>query len=303
MQNREGLGVGDVAGEHLVGQRQAVLVECHPDGHLPAIAALLLVLSVAGFRVPFAKPFEVGVGHVVEDHAAAQGKEVGLVGAQGFFDGLAMLEQVVAGVVKPVFGGFCEPHAKDLGQGGALGPIDERPLAQRGDQAVGDHKLRGADPAGIEPQLFEQRRQSQLLPGLKCHELGSELHVIAGINLIEDHAVEGGACRRLGRIGTAEEMHDARHPDRRLLRQIGVQKILRALQILLDGAGDAVLFALGNLGIAQGGQHALTRKAFVITIRMNELHQRSALDELGSEIHLPQIMAGKKREARSRRSN
>jgi hypothetical protein len=66
---------------------------------------------------------------------------------------------------------------------------------------------------------------------------------------------------------------------------MGGEEVLGALQILLDGLCDAVLFAFGNFGIAQRDEGALTRLPLGIAIGLNELHKGSAFDSFCSEIH------------------
>ena len=69
---RQGLCVGHVAFEGLMGEWESVFV----NGDLAAVVAVLLVFSVLGLRVGSAEAFEMAVGDIVENAAAAEGKKI-----------------------------------------------------------------------------------------------------------------------------------------------------------------------------------------------------------------------------------
>ena len=54
---------------------------------------------------------------------------------------------------------------------------------------------------------------------------------------------------------------------------------------MFDGLGEVAGIASGQGGTAEGGDHPLTRLALGITISLNELQQRRALDLFGAEKH------------------
>ena len=55
--------------------------------------------------------------------------------------------------------------------------------------------------------------------------------------------------------------------------------------MIFDGTGDAVFFGIGQAGITQGCEDALTRLTFRVAERFDELDDGSALDGFGAEIH------------------
>ncbi len=73
---RQRLCVGHVAFECLVGERKSVFVKSDAVGDLAAVIAVLLVFSVLGLRVGSAEAFEMAVGDIVENAAAAEGKKI-----------------------------------------------------------------------------------------------------------------------------------------------------------------------------------------------------------------------------------
>ena len=154
-----------------MGQRQSALVESHVDGDLAAVVAILFVFAVTGLGILLAKAFEVGLGDVVEDDAAAAFEQVGLGVAQGCHDGLALGEESVASVAEAVFGGHGDADAEQFGQGGALGPVDQRPLAHRFDEAVGDEELSGGGLRGVQPVVAEDLIEIERTPGGAGDEL------------------------------------------------------------------------------------------------------------------------------------
>ena len=105
-----------------------------------------------------------------------------------------MLEQLVADAVEAVFGGFAEAHVEELRQGGALGPIDERPLAERFDETVGHHHLGGGDGGGVHAEVVKHRGEIQRVPRFHGDELGAEFDDLFGLDLVEQDAVDDGAA-------------------------------------------------------------------------------------------------------------
>lgn len=164
---RQGSGVGHVAFEGLVGERETMFVKGNADGHLAAVVAVLLVFSVLGLGVGVAEALEMAVGDIIENDAAAQGKKIALALAQGGLDVLAQSQEIVAGAVEAVLGAFGDADVEEFGQGGAVGPVDQSPFAQGFDEAVGNHELGGGNGAGVHPKGFEHGGESQLLPGFE----------------------------------------------------------------------------------------------------------------------------------------
>ncbi len=151
----EGFGLGEVALEHFVRQWQSSLIEGHTDSYLSAVAAFLFVVAMAGLGVLLAEALEMAVGDVVKNDAAAALEQPGLGVAQGRFDGLALGEEGVAGVIESVFGGLGDADAEQFWQGGALGPVDERPLTDWLNEAVGDEELGGGGLGRVQAAIAQ----------------------------------------------------------------------------------------------------------------------------------------------------
>ena len=286
----QGFGVADVALEDFVGEGKAVFIEGHADGHLPAIVALLFVFSMFGLGVFGAYAFKMSVGDVVEDDAAVEAEEVlGLV-AQGGFDGFAVFEKLVADAVEAVFGGFAQAHVEEFRQGGALDPVDERPFAEWFDEAVGNHHLGGGNGGGVHAEVLEHRGETQRVPGLHGDELRPELDDLFGLNFVEQDAVDDRAADSLGGpLGAFGEAGDVDDPGGCIFGERDIQQSGVAVDLLFYGLGEAAGIASGQGGIAEGGDHPLARLAFGITISLNELQQRRALDLFGAEKHAGKI--------------
>ncbi len=69
----------------------------HAHGNVAAIVALLLVVPAIGLRGVDASSFDVGVGHVAEDHAAFEAGEIPWRVPQAYFAGFGVFEHSPAG--------------------------------------------------------------------------------------------------------------------------------------------------------------------------------------------------------------
>jgi hypothetical protein len=244
---------------------------------------------VLGLGVGGAEAFEVGVGDIVEDDAAAQGKEIAFALAQRGLDVLAVGHEFVAGAVEAVLGAFGDADVEEFGQGGAVGPIDQGPFAEGFDEAVGNHELGGGNGAGVHAKGLEHGSELELVPGLERDEFGTEFDDIGRFDGVEKDAVEGGLGDRCGGLGAVGEANDAIDPVAGFRGEGGVEKVALAMDAAFDGEGDERFFSLRDGGIAQGGDDLLAGQAFAIAIGMNELNKAGALDRFCSKIH-----AGKK---------
>ena len=203
-----------------MGEGKAVFIKGHTDGHLSAVIALLLVFPVFGLWILGANALEVGVSHVVENHAAVEAEEVPRLFAQADFDGFAVLEQFVADPVKAVFGGFAQAHVEEFRQGGALSPVDERPFAEWLDEAVSHHHLGGGDGGWIHAEVIEHRGEIQCVPGFHGHELRPEVHAFPRFHFVEQDAVNNRPADRFGgHLGAFDKLGDLNDPSGGLRRE------------------------------------------------------------------------------------
>jgi len=69
-----------------------MFIKGHPNGHLRAIVALLLVLAVPSLRVLRTGAFEVSIGDIVEDHASFELEDIELLFTQTRLNASAMLQ-------------------------------------------------------------------------------------------------------------------------------------------------------------------------------------------------------------------
>ena len=72
-----------------------------------------------------------------------------------------VLEQLVAGMVEAVFRAL---GSEQLRERGVPRPVDQRPFAQRFDEAVRHQQLRGGDLARVHAQAREHRCETERLP-------------------------------------------------------------------------------------------------------------------------------------------
>ena len=233
--------VAGVAGEHVVGDGDAVAGHEEPDHDLGPITALVPAVAVVARREVLARAgrrLEVGGGEVVEGEAQVEVGEIGQARVQRLLGLLLGVAQGVEGAVAAVEGG--ELHV--IGQLDRLGPLEDRaPLGGRVAQAVGHHDEHGVgqvDRAALvtdapevvaQPDLVEVRRHRRHRPerrgagplqrrGLQPLALG-----VLGEGL--DDAVQLSAALELTDLAQAQQLHlavlplDAHRFDE---RQVGV---------------------------------------------------------------------------------
>ena len=301
--NGQGFGVAHVTLEGLVGERETVFVKGDADGDLTAVVAVLLVFSVFGFWVGGAESLEMAIGDVVENDATAEREKITFALAQGGLDVLSQGHEIVAGAVEAVLGAFGDADVEEFGKGGAAGPIDQGPFAQRLDEAVGNHELRCGNGAGVHAKGFEHGSEMQLFPGFEGDEFGAELDDIGGFDGVEDNAIHSGLGNRLGSLRSACELDNAIHPSACFLGEGGVKEIALAMDAALDRAGNESFFGLWDSGIAKGGDDLLAREPFAIAIGMNELNEPRAADDFCSKKHLLKRIAKKNSPVNKKRKN
>jgi len=72
----QGLAVGGVAGQHLIGQRQAIRRHHQRDHHLQAVRPAVPAVAAPGFWILFHLAFEVRARQVIEQDLEVGGKQV-----------------------------------------------------------------------------------------------------------------------------------------------------------------------------------------------------------------------------------
>jgi len=83
-------------------------------------------------------------------------------------------------------------NIQELGEGGALRPIDQGPLAEGFDQAIGDHELGGGNGGGFHPAGLQQAGEVEFVPRLEGDELGSEFDDVGGLDFVDHDAIDMG---------------------------------------------------------------------------------------------------------------
>lgn len=230
---------------------------------------------------------------IVKNDTAAEGKKITLALAQGGFDVLAQGHEIVAGAVEAVLGAFGDADVEEFRKGGAVGPIDQSPFAQRLDEAIGNHELGCGNGAGVHAKGLEHGSEMQLFPGFEGDKFGAELYDIGGFDGVEDNAIHSGLRNGLGGLGAARELDNAIHPSACFLGEGGIKEIALAMDAALDRAGNESLFGFWDSGIAKGRDELLAREPIAIAIGMNELNKAGAFDKFCSKKHVLNRIAKK----------
>lgn len=96
---------------------------------------------------------------------------------------------------------------EEFRKSGSVGPIDQSPFAQRLDEAVGNHELGCGNGAGVHAEGLEHGCETQILPSFEGEEFGPEFHDIAGLDEIENNALDGGLGNWLGDLRASCELN------------------------------------------------------------------------------------------------
>lgn len=151
-------------------------------------------------------------------------------------------------------------------------PVDERPLAERFDEAVGNHHLGGGDGGGVHAEVLEHRGETEGVPGFHGDELRAEFDDLLSLDFVEQNAVDDDAADRLGgTFGAFGEAGDVDNPGGGICRDRLVQPVILTVNLVFDGLGEVAGIASGQGGIAEGSDHPLARLALGIAISFNEL--------------------------------
>ena len=170
-------GVGRVARQHLVAQREALGRDDQRDDHLPAIAALVAAVAELAqvIRPALDVGLEVGAGQVVQQHLEARTEQLAPAALQELEQLVLVLHQLVQAAVQGVLLGQREVRVQQVGHGAGIEPLPvQSPLRARVDEPVGHQRLehlqprrafaRGAQPRPPEAVEFELLPQIQRQP-------------------------------------------------------------------------------------------------------------------------------------------
>ena len=263
--------VGRVAGEHLVGERQAFRRHHQGDDDLDAVGALIAAIAEAALVGLILRRigFEIGAGQIVKQHIEAGVEEIAPAIDKMAEQGLLVGEEKVMAGIELVGLGEAEVTAEQIGQRALAEPLAmQEPLAAGRNQPVGDQHEQDLLPtralAAGRQARGEEAVELQLLPQLQGEPAGAPLTRSAKLEAREaqaDDGLIGGRrlaailgeqrdCLRLGRAGLVKDLD--RPAPGEFLRGIDLAEIEHrplddpavAQPLVLDNAPVAVLLAV-----------------------------------------------------------
>ena len=145
------LAVGGVAGQDLIGERQALRGDDERDDELRAIGPLVAAVAVASLAVLRqigGVDLEIRAGQIVEQHIEGGVEQIAPALGQMREQLLFVSEQQVVTVVELVRFREAEVGPQEVGHGAVEEPLAmQPPLASRSNQPVGDQHLQHMVPA------------------------------------------------------------------------------------------------------------------------------------------------------------
>ena len=147
----QGLVVGGVTRQHLVGQRETFWGDDQGDDNLNAIASVVAGVPMPAFVTLRERriALEVGAGQVVEQHLVGGVEKIAPSIVQVRKQCLLVIEQAVMAAVESILGGQGEITTQEIGQRRVVEPMAmETQFAARVDEPVGDQDVEDSLPVG-----------------------------------------------------------------------------------------------------------------------------------------------------------
>jgi len=112
-----------ITGKHLVAEGKAVKGDDKRDQDLLAVGAMVTRVAPLRLRVGFRLAFEIGAGHIVEQHLVLDGEQFAAALRQMRFQRGLVGEEMIKPAIEPVFGDLLIAELQQIAQRRAAVPI------------------------------------------------------------------------------------------------------------------------------------------------------------------------------------
>ena len=143
-----------------------------------------------GLDIRFAKTLKMGVGYIVEHDTAAKSEQGAFAFAQMLFQLPAADHQLVTCFIEPVFGRFADLHIQAFRQRRPPDPVNQRPLAQRFNQAINNQGLSQSRRPLIHAPFQKLFVQPQRSPGFHANQFRTEFDDIMDFDPVCQYAIQ-----------------------------------------------------------------------------------------------------------------